>query len=227
MQALYSKRSAERSKASAKPASPPHSGPASGVAASEPLTHTFSIHRIKSSDEYLIKRDDKQAVAYSIFRSCSFSGHFFSQDTPKLFIYRNAPSQSSTPREHHTDRNHPKTPLIATATISKRTLSISLDFNDRTVDLTTRNRGPWMFAREWQSPRGLMRWQYLKYGSTFKLANEEKELLGRWEADTGVDGKVCRLWVKAVDGDSGTSQQWMDEVLSVAMALYVANSRKG
>ncbi|KAI4196662.1 MAG: hypothetical protein LQ350_006415 [Teloschistes chrysophthalmus] len=214
---------AARSEASAKAASSPRSGAANGVVASEPLTHTFYIHHIKSSGQYLIYSSNGQDIAYTVNRPRPLVINPFSAAQPELFTYRNRPRESSVGQEHHKDRNHPQSPLIAETTIGKYSGSITISINNRSLDLSSRIRGPWLFARQWHSPIGVTRWQYSKYGSSMELVDSKKEVLGRWKPDTGAAERVCKVWVKAIEG--GENKQWLDEVLTVAMANFVAKNK--
>lgn len=56
-----------------------------------------------------------------------------------------------------------------------------------------------------------------------ELVDSKKEVLGRWKPDTGAAERVCKVWVKAIEG--GENKQWLDEVLTVAMANFVAKNK--
>lgn len=216
-------RAAATSEDSAKAATSPRSGAANDVVAFEPLIHTYYIHHIKSSGQYLIYSSDEQDIAYTIIRSPSLFTNPFSDAKPELFTYRNGQRQSSVRQEHHNDRNHPNSPPIAETTIGKYSASITVNINDRSLDLSTRIRGPWLLARQWQGPIGVTRWHYSKYGSSMELVGGKKEILGEWRPDTSVAERVCKVWMKALQG--GEDKQWVDEALSVAMAIFVTKTK--
>ncbi|KAL9581581.1 MAG: hypothetical protein Q9212_003813 [Teloschistes hypoglaucus] len=209
-------------------ASSPRSGAANGVVASEPLTvthtfYTFYIHHIKPSGQYLIYSSNEQDIAYTVIRTRSLFINPFSAAKPELFTYRNGQKQSSIGQEHHNDRNHPHSPLIAETTIAKYSGSIAISINSRSLDLSTRLRGPWLFARQWRSPIGVTRWQYSKHGLSMELVDSKKQVLGTWKPDTGVADRVYKVLVKAIEG--GENKQWVDEVLTVAMAIFVSKPK--
>lgn len=70
-----------------------------------------------------------------------------------------------------------------------------------------------------------MRWEHHRFSVRMELVGEPGDILGRWESDRGKDGRIARLWLRDVEGQGG--QQWVDEVLSVAVAVTVMQRRMG
>lgn len=70
-----------------------------------------------------------------------------------------------------------------------------------------------------------MRWEYGGFGMSMDLVDEKKEILGRWETDRGEERRIGRLKLKEMEGEKG--KEWVDEVVSVAIAIVVYKLRRG
>lgn len=206
----------------AKHAHPPFPVSSSLARTMEHPPHTFYIHRVKQSNNLLIYSSDQKNIAYTVTGPSPSHPKAF---PASLFIYR--PSVSPSSSTILTAKSHDPSPdqrPLAKAVLKKYTASIRLSVNDRSINLTSRTRGPWRFAREWNSPSGVMRWHYSKYATEMELVDEKKKTLGKWEADAGTPGKLGRLWLRNPEGEKGT--EWVDEVVSVGIALFVTNRRR-
>ena len=177
---------------------------------------SFYVHRTsRLSCDLRVYNSDQKTIAYTINTPCGLIDPF--AESPNLFIYRGAPhvdEADDNPYENH--------PSIATATLPKYGTSISLVINDRTIDLPSHTTGLWKYSRTWKSYKGALRWKYGRFGIGMELVDEKGEALGHWESNGG--GKwIARLQIK--ETEEKVDPAWVDEVVSIATAIFVTKTR--
>ncbi len=188
------------------------------VRPAEPASATLYIHRSSHlSYELVIYGSDQTTIAYTVTTPHGLQNPF--SNSPNLHIYRG--SSALNPSTTDSDGGGQ---LITTSRLPK-VGSLSLQINDRSVDSIHRVRGFYKYAREWTSPSGLMRWEHHRFSVRMELVDGRGEVLGRWESDRGKERRIARLWLRDVEGQG--DQQWVDEVVSVAVAVTVMQRRMG
>ncbi|KAL8709730.1 MAG: hypothetical protein Q9220_005516 [cf. Caloplaca sp. 1 TL-2023] len=186
-------------------------------------TLTFSVHQ--TSSRFTIYDSDQKIVAYTAVTPSGFINPF--SKIPTLRIYRGQ-GPTDTGKKHVTASSTIESlsnqEPIATAEIAKYTTSISLTVNDRPINVPSRTTGLWKYARGWQSSQGMISWKYGRFSSPMDLAADDEKVLGQWQTSQGEMGRIAGLWL--CDVEEKERSGWIDEVVSIALAIYVAKKKR-
>ncbi|KAL8951191.1 MAG: hypothetical protein Q9222_002821 [Ikaeria aurantiellina] len=195
----------------------------SATTTSQASALTFDVYQ--SSSCLKIYKYERKTIAYTAVKTSGFTNPF--SKIPTLTIYQGqgpAELESKRVASSSNTKSLPEHEPIATAHVARYTTSISLTVDGRSIDVPSHTTGLWKYARGWETSQGVTRWKYGRFSSAMDLAAEDGTMLGQWQTSQGDAGKIAKLWI--CDVEDKDRVQWLDETISIALAIYVAKQRR-